>query len=113
MSIVIKGMKMPRSCSDCRLNYDQYACSVTGTSWRSDTMVLLNFNCNDERLHDCPLVELPEHHGKLIDADRLMKVYEDRVEKVADRYGVDSSEAGILSGAMKLLMIEPTIVEAE
>jgi len=32
---------------------------------------------------------------------------------MADRYGVYSSEAGILSGAMKLLMIELGIIEAE
>ena len=71
MSIVIKGMKMPQSCSDCQLNLEQKACSVTGTRWWSDTMVLMDFDCDDERLYDCPLVELPEHHGRLIDADYL------------------------------------------
>ena len=76
-------------------------------------MVLLGFNCDEERLYNCPLVELPEHHGGLIDADRLLKIYENRMEKVADRYGRYSSEAGILSGAMKLLMTEFEIVKAE
>ena len=71
MSVIIKDMKMPQSCSDCLLNYDQCACSVTGTRWYSDTMVLLGFNCDEERLQNCPLVKLPEHHGRLIDAEFL------------------------------------------
>ena len=102
MSVLIKGMQMPEDCFSCPLKEDGF-CNIT--------------NAYAEKINgrnsDCSLMELQEHHGRLIDADRLMRVYEDRVEKVADRYGVDSSEAGILSGAMKLLMIEPTIVEAE
>jgi len=71
MSVLIKGIQMPQSCSDCRLNYDQCACSVTGTRWFSDTMVLLGFNCDEERLQNCPLVELPEHHGDLVNVNEI------------------------------------------
>lgn len=49
--------------------------------------------------------------NRLIDADALMKIYRDRVDKVIDRYGFHSSEHGILSGAMKLLEEQPTIEE--
>ena len=42
-----------------------------------------------------------------------MAIYEDRFEKVVDRYGIDSSEAGILSGAIKLLMDQDVIIEVE
>ena len=59
MSILIKGMEMPKNCSGCPLNYDQMACKVTGTRWWSDTMVLMGFDSCKERLHDCPLIELP------------------------------------------------------
>ena len=59
------------------------------------------------------LVKLPEHHGNLIDADYLMEKFSDRIEKVSERYGVYSSEAGILAGAMKLLQIQFVIIEAE
>ena len=108
MSVVIKSIQMPTSC---------YYCGLTDTSFINCQAFsqprLLEDDCEERRPEWCPLVELPEHHGRLIDADRLMRVYEDRLEKVADRYGVDSSEAGILSGAMKLLMIELGIVEAE
>ena len=46
---------------------------------------------------------------RLIDADALMEIYMDRLSLVADRYSPDSSECGILSGAMKLLDKQPTI----
>ena len=72
MSILIQGMEMPKNCSDCQLNYDQMACKVTGTRWWSDTMVLMGFDSDKERLHDCPLIELPPH-GRLGDLDELAK----------------------------------------
>ena len=46
---------------------------------------------------------------RLINADSLAEIFADRMEKVAERYGVDSSEAGILAGAYKLLESMPTI----
>lgn len=71
MSVLIKGMEMPKNCSECQLNYDMMSCGVTGTRWWSDTMTLMDFDCQESRLYDCPLVELPEKHGRLIDADAL------------------------------------------
>jgi len=46
---------------------------------------------------------------RAIDGDALMETYADRMSVVADRYSPDSSECGILCGAMKLLSIQPTI----
>ena len=46
---------------------------------------------------------------RLVDADALMELYADRLTAIAERYSPDSSECGILSGAMKLLEIQPTI----
>ena len=70
MSVIVRGMEMPKSCSECPLNYDQMACDVTMTRWWSDTMVLMDFDSDKERLHDCPLIELPPH-GRLGDLDKL------------------------------------------
>ena len=47
--------------------------------------------------------------SRLIDADALLELYADRLEKLEERYGVHSSECGVLAGAMKLLEIQPTI----
>ena len=72
MSVLIKGMEMPTNCADCPLNYDQMACAVTWTRWWSDSMVIMNFDSDKERMPNCPLIEVPTPHGRLIDADALI-----------------------------------------
>ena len=67
----------------------------------------------DGRPDWCPLVEIKTPHGELVDRNGLMDTYADRLTAVAERYSPDSSECGILSGAMKLLAIMPTLIEAE
>ena len=71
MSVLINGMEMPTNCADCPLNYDQMACAVTWTRWWSDSMVIMNFDSDKERMPNCPLIEVPTPHGRLIDADKL------------------------------------------
>ena len=71
MSVLIKGMEMPTNCADCPLNYDQMTCAVTWTRWWSDSMVIMNFDSDKERMPNCPLIEVPTPHGRLIDADKL------------------------------------------
>lgn len=46
---------------------------------------------------------------RAIDGDALMEIYTDRMEKLGAYYGPFSSECGVLSGAMKLLCMQPTI----
>lgn len=46
---------------------------------------------------------------RTIDADALLELYADRLQKLEERYGVHSGECGVLAGAMKLLEIQPTI----
>ena len=72
MDILIKNMDVISSCSDCPLNYDMMSCIITGTRWWSDRIMLMDFDCDNERLYDCPLIEVPTPHGRLIDADELM-----------------------------------------
>lgn len=56
MSIYIKGMAMPKNCDDCFLSrWD--ACNE-------------RFYC---MFDDCPLVEVPVPHGRLIDVDKLLR----------------------------------------
>ena len=60
MSILIKGMEMPRSCLYCFVN-EQIKCEL-----------YRYVNINKERHLDCPLVEVPTQHGDLVDRDKLM-----------------------------------------
>ena len=65
MSILIKGMEMPHNCEECGL-----------TSHRPEGLGLchiLHKQCNyDTRPKDCPLVEVPEPHGRLIDESKAV-----------------------------------------
>ena len=46
---------------------------------------------------------------RLIDADALMDLYANRMVILVEHYGIDSTACGTLSGAMKLLKIQPTL----
>ena len=73
MSILIKGMEMPKNCMDCPMNYDSIDCVlVFDISLRDKDN---EFMYEDKRHPKCPLIELPSH-GRLIDADALMKQIE-------------------------------------
>ena len=73
MSVLIKGMKMPRSCEYCRfsgiggLRNERVVCMFTGANAYMNTV---------QYLDDCPLVEVPPH-GRLIDAMQTVIEAED------------------------------------
>jgi len=102
LSVIVKSMEMPKNCSDCPLNYDQMSCIVTGTRWWSDTMVLMGFDSDKERLHDCPLIELPPH-GRMIDADELKTAFP----------RCDNSMDIKIASVRATINHAPTIIEAE
>jgi len=54
--VIVKGMGMPQNCDECIVN-----CDV--------------FTFTDKRSPDCPLVEIPTPHGRLIDADKFKADY--------------------------------------
>ena len=61
--ILIRGMEMPKTCSQCPMCYDYMMCKLNHfVFWNTNEP----FDCCDDRLAGCPLVELPEH-GDLID----------------------------------------------
>ena len=83
MSILIKGMKMPKNCYDCpfiRASYaGDYYCAM-GNSTEDDLKKICG-----QKMADCPLVEIPAPHGRLIDADKLLeKAYWDYNEAIHD-----------------------------
>lgn len=67
--ILIRGMEMPQRCKACRFcgfggrRSELNVCMFTGESQPT---------LSQERMSKCPLVPLPEGHGRPIDADELM-----------------------------------------
>ena len=66
MSVLIKGSIMPLMCEECPCcDCDDYSCKATGRG-------VIEYRY-DGRPDNCPLVEIPTPHGRLIDADELKK----------------------------------------
>lgn len=84
MSVIVKGMEMPKDCNSC---------------WIPSSFCKLWLKSDVGNRHqDCPLIELPEKHGRLIDADAMKRVW---------------MGARIDGDIGMLLDARPTIVEAE
>ena len=73
MSVLVKGMKMPSGCEWCGFTHwypenGNVWCNAANrlmlSGWYGDNLQL---ECHEW----CPLVELPEKHGRLIDANSL------------------------------------------
>ena len=62
MSLILKGLDMPKSCLVCPCNDDDNRCGATG--WPLTYPEYL-----EQRYDDCPLIEIPTPHGRLIDGD--------------------------------------------
>ena len=108
MSVLIKGMEMPKHAG---VNEDKdtvYRCIVIAHPDNSAELVIdTEFASpydNGHNVKRCPLVEIPTPHGRLIDADALMECrlepnhYEELKDGYIPDYDLDSA---------------PTIIEAE
>lgn len=94
MSIVIKGIMMPTSCLDCPI-YDNYNYHCKLYSYG----IPARYNYDSSKRPEwCELEELPEHHGRLIDADQMRNLWAD---------------CSINGSILPLLDARPTVVEAE
>jgi len=69
MSVLIKGMKMPKHCWQCAFKDCDDNCAVMYAIERKNISVFETWG--ESRVPDwCPLIELPDH-GDLIDRDEL------------------------------------------
>jgi len=104
MSVLIKGMGIPKHCWQCPFHDDM------------DDCILLNQSCmkvwgENKRLDECPLVEVHTPHGRLIDKEALESDISHSVVFTA-KSGTDPE----IRGAKKIIQrinIAPTVIEAE
>lgn len=98
MSVIVKGMEMPGSCAVCKFAgrggyfMERIVCMFTGENEDAE---------NVDRLPDCPLVALPDTHGRLVDAGECAEYFWEHLD--------DNG----MAGAMNAINEMPTIVEAE
>ena len=95
MSVLIKGIKMPEDCFSCPLKEEGF-CNITN----------VYAGGINERNSDCPLVELPEKHGRLIDAFELLRALI-RKKPFSDCARV------VIAECMKEIRQASTVIEAE
>lgn len=72
MGIYIKGMEMPVTCASCWM---WSICHLLTKEGFYDYVSIYDAVHDGDlvRLKDCPLIEVPEPHGRLIDADKIIK----------------------------------------
>ena len=90
MSILIKGMEMPKNCDKCGFQSASRFCNAMPYNFceRTDDI---------GRSDWCPLIEVPSH-GRLIDADELVRIW-----KGAKFHG----------NIEPIVNARPTVIEAE
>lgn len=120
MSVLIKGVKMPKDCLMCQFHgfggykNELIVCSLTGRSEGQLSNVL-----------GCPLVEVPTPHGRLIDADAFIREINNRIDAaikwgtnaIADRENgtrlrAEQAVATFCEASLTARKM-PTIIEAE
>ena len=108
MSVLIKNMKVPKSCDECfvRLSLCSAARKIAKSGgprmWVPTTY----------RPDDCPLAEISQPHGRLGDLDKLEKMFAD----------IDSAPYSCFDGAepfysaedaAHIIRLAPTVIDAE
>lgn len=96
--IVIRGIEMSKKCLGSLTGVGD--CFIVGKCKTFQNTVLNTKDkiAWDDRLPNCPLVELPEPHGDLIDRDKLAEEFE--------KYEIE--EASVFD----ILFDAPTVLEA-
>lgn len=115
MSILIPGMEMPENCEKCEFkrqcsptNVPDFECMINQYPilYCSKSKTSKQHNVEEEYLQECPLVPIPEKHGRLIDA-------EDFVDYMQNRYDNNEITNGDWIDFRLSLKDQPTIVPAE
>ena len=90
MGVYIRGMKMPKNCNDCWALDDDgdYPRCIITEEQRGYT-----FKTREQRMSKCPL----EPHGRLIDADRLCAVLNEKKIPVDSRVNYEIVNAPTVS----------------
>lgn len=99
MSILIKGMEKPKSCTECIFE-------VIDTSGYPRCVIIQEMVVDGNLFNRCPLIEIPTPHGRLIDEDTFICRMDDSF-RMAGLHGADYRKV------KRWLKNAQTILEAE
>ena len=92
MSVLIKGMEMPETCSDCEWSYyvgnGRAMCKRVSMTDKTDIMT-------KRRADFCPLIEVPTPHGRLADLDKMISDFWDCDSMIIGNYELEKIKAVI------------------
>lgn len=102
MSVIIKNREMPEGCVEC---WNRFSCKHFEISF-----IRLN-----TRHPDCPLIEVPAPHGRLIDADALKNYIENygHTEAFAMAQIGREGKFFLMGNIIADIDEQPTVIEAE
>lgn len=116
MSYIVKSETFPESCNKCDSCYMCPGVRYCSLSHQADGKHLdvKDYFYNNTKHPDCPLLELPKKHGRLIDADRLTKILQDTLDNYSDNYNDGKTVEKLVVDVCKQFIEHcPTIIEAE
>lgn len=90
--LVIRGMEMPETCWNCKLKVGFSACGLVTD--HKDGGFFYRVHEGKSRPDWCPLLPLPEGHGRLVDAREVLE----KADK-APWFDGDVAELGLLIGS--------------
>ena len=105
MSVLIRNMKMPENCLKCNLYGGMYPSGCNAASLG----IPKRYNYDASIRPDwCPLVELPEKHGRLIDESIVLEMIRKSmgIKNLSFLYNAEKSVVNEIYHA-------PTVIEAE
>ena len=115
MSVLIKGMEMPKCCEECvagayEYNDNDERCFVCGFiksqhPWECEHVEIDGIDTTKARADLCPLIEVPTPHGRLGDLDALRVLFADWYRGLDDKMREEV--------ALRYIDDAPTVIEAE
>ena len=113
MSVLVKGIEMPKNCYDCsfiQASVAGYFYCVAGDGIEENLKKLY-----EHRMSDCPLVEVKEPHGRLGDLDALYEEISNGNKAYNGIEGYDGEYPNIanVDDCLDAIKYAETVIEAE
>ena len=99
MGVYIKGMALPKDCGSCGVREE----AKCGTDYK---WLVKHPDFYGTRRPDCPLIEIPTPHGRLIEDNKV-------VSRMVDSYANAGLHSEDYRKVCKYISQAPTILEAE